>query len=190
MDDQNSTIGADAWGGKSVSASTGNKDIPLSSNMPPLSGKSVTSVPVEHRFDRVPPPMTNTNPEPAFPKPGEALDNAMRRMADPRRDVQPEAPQNSPQSAPEAPKETIEQVSMPNPVRVDKEQVRAQVKSGTPAAIYDSTVIPLIENGMVRLEFSAAKEGIREIVAVSTKDNQPIRTVGYAKGSDSLADQN
>lgn len=184
MADQDSTIGADAWGGKSVSASTGNKDIPLSSDMPPLSGKSVTSVPVEHRFDRVPPPMTNTNPEPAFPKPGEALDNAMRRMADPRRDAVPEMTQNNAQSPAEAPKETIEQTITTGVSAVSRDHVLSQVKSGIPAAIFDDTVIPLIDNGMVRMEFAASKEGIRDIVAVSTKDNQPIRVVGYARGSE------
>jgi hypothetical protein len=181
MAEKDNSIGANAWVGNSVSAPKEHSPVPLSSDMPPLSGKSITSVPEEHRFDRVPKPMTNTNPEPPFLAPGEALDRLRRRMADKERETQVPEPQKASEPVyyqlpnEEAAPERGEVKSL------DKKQVFEMVKNGLPSGIYDGTVIPLIEKGLVRLDFVPGPGGMLEVIAVSTKDNQPLRAVGFAQ---------
>jgi len=183
-------IGVDAWMGNSVSAAHNTPKVELSSDMTPLSGKSVTSVPEEHRFDRVPPPMTNVNPDVPFLPPGEALDRLRSRMADRARrsNVAPQEAALNTNSGPEAGKsldalETGVEAS-PEYRVVAKSEVLAQVKGGVPAALYDATVIPLLEKGLARLDFSPSDDdGISKIIATSTKDGQPLRVVGYARGT-------
>jgi hypothetical protein len=183
MADHDNTIGADAWSGKSVTAPKKNADIPLTSDMPPLSGKSVTSVPEEHRFDRVPKPMKNTNPTPEIP-----VDGYYKRYNELMDRAQGKEP-NQPRRAPEPTSgQVTEDFKTSVYVETDKAGVLQLVRGGTPAALYDGTIIPLLEKGMAKLAFVPAKDGILRIVAISTKDNQPLREVGYARGAESPQD--
>jgi hypothetical protein len=180
MADNDTTIGRDAWTGKPVNAPKKNTDIPLTSDMPPLSGKSVTSVPEEHRYDRVPKPMKNTNPNPEIP-----VDGYYKRYNELMDRAQGKEP-NQPQRAPEPSSGAVaEDFKASVYVETDKAGVLQQVRAGIPAALYDGTIIPLLEKGMAVLAFAPAKDGIIRIVAMSTKDGKPLREVGYARGPES-----